>query len=136
MKDHVALLLLDQNKFLFVKRSKSKKTLPGIWAFPSGTVEDGEEIYETAKREAKEELGVEIEVKNLLAVKELADFNVCLHFLVCVVLKGIPNIKALDEFEELSWLSFQQFFEKYSDSEIGHGLIFLRQHPEIWKDYS
>lgn len=136
MHDHVALMIRDSNNFLFIKRSKLKKTLPGIWAFPSGTKEESENIYQTALREAYEELGVIINVEKTLAVKELPEFNVRLHFLVCTVLSGEAFIKDTYEIEELSWLTFKEFFLKYSDSEIGHGLVFLRNNFELWKEYS
>ncbi len=135
MKDHVALLLKKDNMFLFIKRSKNKKTLPGIWAFPSGTVEIGENIYETAKREADEELGIKIDVHKVLTVKELNEFNVRLHFLICEIISGFPFIKDRNEIEEISWMTFSQFFNKYNYEQIGHGLIFLRENPNIWQEY-
>ena len=135
MKDHVALLIREENKFLFVKRSRKKKTLPNIWAFPSGTREEFEKIEDTARREASEELGVEIDPEKIIAIKELPEFNVKLHFLVSTIRSGTPIIKERNEIEELAWFEFEEFFSKYPDEQIGHGLIFLRQNPEIWKGY-
>jgi 8-oxo-dGTP diphosphatase len=40
------------------------------WIFPGGGVKFGETLEEAIKREIKEELGIEIEVKKLLAFKE------------------------------------------------------------------
>ena len=137
MEDHAAILVRgENNKFLFVRRSKHKKTLPNIWAFPSGTKEVGEEINETVVREAYEELGVQVNAEHTLIIKELPELGVKLHFIVCTISSGKPVIKASDEIEEIKWLTFSQFFENYSDTEIGHGLIFLRKNPQIWKDYS
>ncbi|MFA4887189.1 MAG: NUDIX domain-containing protein [Candidatus Nanoarchaeia archaeon] len=136
MKDHVAILIKDQKKFLFIKRSKHKKTLPNIWAFPSGTKEENETIEETAKREAFEELDVLITSKKFLTVKELPEFRVRLHFLICEINSGIPRIKEMNEIDELEWLTFSEFFNKYADNEIGHGLIFLRKNPAIWKEFA
>ena len=60
MKEHVAIIIRDkENKILFIQRSLDKKTLPGAWSFPSGTVEEGEEAYTTFIRESEEELGIE-----------------------------------------------------------------------------
>ena len=137
MKDHAAILIHnDKNEFLFVKRSKFKKTLPNIWAFPSGTKEIEESIPETAVRESYEELGVNVEAERTLAIKELTELQSTLHFVVCKIISGEPFIKDANEIQEIEWLTFSQFFKKYSDSEIGHGLIFLRQNPQIWKEYS
>jgi 8-oxo-dGTP diphosphatase len=133
MKDHAAILLHKNNKFLFVKRSKTKKFLPNIWAFPSGTKESEESIYDTAVRESFEELGVKVEAENTIATKELPELQSRLHFVTCKIISGEPFIKDANEIQEIEWLTFNQFFSKYSDSEIGHGLIFLRQNPELWK---
>ena len=75
MKDHAAILIHKDKLFLFVKRSKTKKTLPNIWAFPSGTKEPEESIYETAVRESFEELGVKVEAENTIATRELPELQ-------------------------------------------------------------
>lgn len=136
MKDHAVLLIRDEhNRFLFVRRSKNKKTLPNIWAFPSGTKEEGENINETAIREAYEELGIKAIPEKILTTKELPEFGSRLHFLICNIESGVPFVKDKNEIEEMEWLTFSQFFYKYDDTKIGHGLIFLRQNPQIWKEY-
>ena len=137
MEEHAAILIKDEdNKFLFIKRSKHKKSLPNIWSFPSGTKEVEEDINETAVREAYEELGVQVKTEHTLLTKELPELGVKLLFIVCTITSGEPVIKAVDEIEEIKWLTFSQFFENYSDTEIGHGLIFLRKNPPIWREYS
>ena len=133
MKDHAAIIIKDGTKILFIKRSQFKKTLPNIWSFPSGTKEDYETIYQTAERESLEELGIIVKAESLLTIKDLPDFKVKLHFIICSIIDGFPEIKDPSEIQELQWLTFKDFFEKYTDSEIGHGLIFLRQQPNLWK---
>ncbi len=106
--------------------------MPNIWSFPSGTVEVGENIEVTAIREAMEELNVEVKVEKILWVKELTEFNVRLHFVVCAIVSGYPALKELKEIKSLRWMTFEEFFTEYSDPEIGHGLIFLRKNPELY----
>ncbi|MCL5970610.1 MAG: NUDIX domain-containing protein [Patescibacteria group bacterium] len=51
----------------------SKRLIPpskGKWHFPGGTVLRGEKLEDTAKRVAKEEMGVEINIKENLGVIE------------------------------------------------------------------
>lgn len=131
--DHTVFVLRDGPKILFVQRSKNKKTLPNIWAFPSGTVEEGETPEETAMREAKEELDLEIKVTGTLATVELQEFLVRLHFIVGTIKSGEPKIKQPEEIQKLCWLTFQEFFAKHTDDQIGHGLIWLRKNPQIWQ---
>jgi mutator protein MutT len=132
MKNHAAIILCENGKILFVQRSATKKTLPNIWAFPSGKVEKGESVEEAVVREAKEELGVVVLVKKKLATTELPELSARLHFMICSIRSGEPSIKAPEEIQSLRWLSFKEFFDEYGDDQIGHGLIYLRQHPEIW----
>jgi len=136
MKEHTAIIIRnDDNNILFIKRSMNKKTLPGAWSFPSGTVEEGEHIYDTTIREAMEELGVDVEVEDTLAVRELPEFSVKLVFVLCKIKNGEPVINEPEEIDKIEWMKFHDFFDRFNDDNIGHGLIWLRQNPEIWKDY-
>lgn len=133
MKSHAVIVLKDdQDRILFVQRSATKKSLPNIWAFPSGTVEDGEPIETTIRREAMEELGVTVEVDGVMGEMDIGKFGVRLHFVACRVKEGEARITAPDEIQALRWLTFGDFFAEFSDDEIGHGLIWLRSRPELW----
>lgn len=137
MKDHVALVIKDENNnILFCRRSKLKKKLPLAWAFATGTCEENEDVFQTAKREAFEELGVEVKAIEVLCVKELPQFNDKLHFVVCEIISGEAYIKEPEEIEELLWLPLKEFFKQYSNDQIGHGLIYLRENPNLWSNLS
>lgn len=137
MKEHTAIVIKnDNNEILFVQRSMDKKTLPGAWSFPSGTVEQEEHIHETTIREAREELGVEVEIEDNLATLELPEFSVVLKFIICKIIKGNPIIKAVNEIDKIKWMKFPDFFNAFEDDNIGHGLIWLRKNPHIWEKYN
>lgn len=59
-----AIIVLD-NKILAVQRAKNM-SLPLKWEFPGGKLEPNETEQDCIKREIKEELNIEIEVKNRL----------------------------------------------------------------------
>jgi len=132
MKDHIALVVHNGDQVLFIQRAATKKTLPNIWAFPSGTVEAGEDLEVTAQREAKEELGIVVGIKRVIASVSLPEFDVKLHFVVCAIQSGTPTIQEPNEIQAIRWLTFKEFFDTHSDDQIGHGLIYLRKHPELW----
>ncbi|HLC58287.1 MAG TPA: NUDIX hydrolase [Candidatus Nanoarchaeia archaeon] len=132
MIDHAALIIKNNEKILFIKRSKYKRVLPNLWGFPSGTKEENEDINETAVREAYEELDLKIKVEKLITTKDVQEFNVRLHFLLCSIISGNPIIKDEKEISEMEWLTFQEFFNKYQDHEIGNGVSFLRKNPSLW----
>ena len=134
MKNHAAFIIHDGAKILFIKRSMQKSTLPGAWSFPIGTQEDGEDIETTATRESEEELGVHTTVDRVLGERDLEEFDVRLHFVLCSIQSGVPQVVDETEISEFAWMTFPEFFAQYSDDEIGHGLVYLRQHPELWRD--
>lgn len=135
MKHHAAMIVRNGNKVLFIQRATTKKVLPNIWAFPSGTVEEGETLEITAVREAKEELNIEIEIEKILGSVELNEFDSIVHFIVCTQKCEKPITCDLREIQAMEWLSFEEFFEKYDDSQIGHGLQYLRKHPKLYRDF-
>lgn len=64
-----AVILKKDNRVLLVKEilEDSKEH----WIFPGGGVEFGETIEEAAKREIKEEIGLNVEIKYFLGFKEI-----------------------------------------------------------------
>jgi len=133
MKNHAAIVLRNNNKILFVQRSATKKSLPNIWAFPSGTMEQGETPEITAERESFEELGIHVGIEKILATAELSELDTKLYFILCYSRDGEPNKIDSNEIQAIKWLTFPEFFKEYSDNQIGHGLVYLRKHPEIWE---
>lgn len=54
----VAGLVLKDGRIIMAKRKKGDP-LEGLWEFPGGKVEDGEDLFQALKRELKEELNIE-----------------------------------------------------------------------------
>ncbi|MDY6774175.1 MAG: NUDIX hydrolase [Candidatus Nanohaloarchaea archaeon] len=53
-------------EIVLVKRARDP--FKGLWAIPGGHVEEGERVREAARREAREETGLEIEIEELHGV--------------------------------------------------------------------
>ncbi len=53
-------IIKNKGKILLVRRNSKDVDDPNLWEFPGGALEFGEHPEETAKREAKEETGIEI----------------------------------------------------------------------------
>jgi 8-oxo-dGTP pyrophosphatase MutT (NUDIX family) len=136
MKEHAAMVIKNkEDKILFIQRSLKKKTLPGAWSFPSGTKEENESIFNTALRESYEELGIKVIPNKIMATKDLPELSSRLLFILCDINDNQePEIKAVDEIEQFKWMSFNEFFGKFNDNQIGHGLVWLRQNPDIWNN--
>ena len=82
----------DDGRVLVAQR-KADDMLGGLWEFPGGKCEDGETLPKCLAREMREELGVEIEVGEPLAVVKHAytHFRITLHAFCCRLVAGEPR---------------------------------------------
>ena len=62
----VAAVIEHDGRYLITQR-RATAVLPGLWEFPGGRVEDGESDDEALRRELRERLGAEVEVKDQIA---------------------------------------------------------------------
>ena len=65
----VALIVIDQQKFLLLKHKKN-----GLWGFISGGIEPGENSSAAVVREAKEESGIDIDKNKLISTEKTISF--------------------------------------------------------------
>lgn len=89
----VAAIIRRGGKILITRRFDNVH-LPGLWEFPGGKVELGEELEGALKREIWEELRVRIEVDSEFFVveHEYPERTVRLHFFNCQIVEGEPQI--------------------------------------------
>ncbi len=97
----VAAFILRDGKFLIAKRREG-------WEFPGGKVKKGEDEIKALKREIREELGVEIEVENLICEEKekIKDKEYKFYFYKAKILAGEPKPK---EHLDLKWISYDEF---------------------------
>ena len=85
-----AVILKKDNKVLLVKEilEDSKEH----WIFPGGGVEFGETIEEAAKREIREEIGIDVNIKDFLGFKEIIrpnfDYHTVIFFFIAETLSN------------------------------------------------
>jgi 8-oxo-dGTP diphosphatase len=87
----VAAVIEEDHRFLVTRRSADVH-LGGMWEFPGGKVDPGESQRAALKREIREELGVEIEIDQLLhqTTHVYPERAVTLYFYRCRLL-GTPH---------------------------------------------
>lgn len=64
----VYLIIKNENNEILLQRRQGTKLWPGFLALPAGHVDEGENAYDAVIREAKEELGITISVKNIIDI--------------------------------------------------------------------
>ena len=115
-------LINDADEILLSKRPENKH-LGGFWEFPGGKVETGEIPKIALIREIKEELNIEINIKNKLGEENYQDdkINVKLHYFICSHAKGKI---ILNEHENSAWVT-KNDFKNYNFAEGDSDIINL-----------
>lgn len=104
-----AVIINEEGQILCALRS-SQMSLPGLWEFPGGKIEQGETPEETLVREIREELECEIEVGEFIAddVYEYPSVAVRLITYFAKVTGGVPIPK---EHERLEWVDREELLK-------------------------
>ena len=110
----VAGIIYKDGKILIAKRNLHKDQ-GGKWEFPGGKVEKGETNEEALKREIKEELDADIEVKEYVGENEFhyPEKDVKLIFYKAELISA--KVKLL-EHEDYKWIKIEEF-SKYDFAE-------------------
>jgi A/G-specific adenine glycosylase len=89
----VTAAVISRNGMVLIARRPAEGLLGGLWEFPGGKLEEGEDLTGCLQREIQEELGVKIEVGSLVGVYNHAytHFRVTLHAYYCRLLEGEPR---------------------------------------------
>jgi 8-oxo-dGTP diphosphatase len=66
MPEVVGAVLVKDNKAILTKRSSKCKSYPNKFEFPGGKVEKDEGLKQALVRELKEELNIDVEIKNIV----------------------------------------------------------------------
>ena len=98
----VAAIIIHENKIFATQRGYGE--FKDGWEFPGGKIEPGETSKEALVREIKEELDIEIEVKDFLETVEYdyPEFHLSMDCFFCVIRSGELVLK---EHEAAKWLA-------------------------------
>jgi len=104
----MGVFIFKNGKFLMGKRSAPHGR--GTWAVPGGHVEFGESFEDTAKREVKEETGLEITNVRFGAVTsdffESTDKHYITIWMLSDYISGKPVVKEPEKYVDQKWVSF------------------------------
>ena len=108
----VAAIICDGDEVFATQRGYGE--FEGWWEFPGGKIERGEEREVALRREIREELAVEIEVKEWLCTVEYdyPNFHLTMHCYFCSIANGEVELLehksarwlTHDELDSVEWL--------------------------------
>ena len=113
MTDRGAVVMIENNKVALIKRIKGERT---YYVFPGGKQEANETIEQCAKREALEELGVEVELGELCTT---VPYNGTQYYFFAKIIGGVFGTGQAEEFFEPDggtyvpmWLALHELDDK------------------------
>lgn len=123
----VDAIIEKDNKILLIRRAG--KTFHEKLAFPGGHVEYGETVENAAKREVKEETGLNIEIKKLLGVYSDPNRDPRGHVVSVVFIGKIKSgkLKASSDASDAKFYETKELIKREKD--------FAFDHYKIFKDY-
>jgi 8-oxo-dGTP diphosphatase len=125
-------LVFRDGKLLITQRCKGTH-LAGLWEFPGGKRETNETYEECLRRELREELGIEVEVRELIESisHDYPEKSVHLKFFRCTLVKNEPSPIGCDA---VAWVTAAQLIE-YAFPEADERLLAkLRSTSGLWTE--
>lgn len=107
-----ALIFNSEGKLLLALRGPQAKNEVGKWEIPGGAVEFGETIAAALKREIKEELGIEIELQEMLQLYDHIIPEDKQHWVsptyICKLIEGEPQNLEPGKCEKIGWFTLEE----------------------------
>lgn len=107
-----AVIINAEGKFFLAKRGEGAQNERGKWEFPGGSMEFGETMAQTVKREVKEEYGITIKpLKPMLPIDHIIPHEkqhwIAIGYLSKLV-SGTPKILEPDKCVKIGWFSLKE----------------------------
>ncbi|HBG81675.1 TPA: DNA mismatch repair protein MutT [candidate division CPR2 bacterium] len=116
------LIVNDKNETLLLKRGASSKNEVGFWQKPGGEVEFNERVEDAIKREAKEELGIEIEILDFLGYSDHIIKNEGQHWIgfnyLAEIVNGKPTNMEPHKIDEIGWFNINDLPENVNQTTL------------------
>ncbi|XP_076907860.1 nudix hydrolase 2-like [Bidens hawaiensis] len=107
-----AFVMNENGEVLVVQEKSGRFQGTGIWKFPTGVVDEGEDICDAAVREVKEETGIDTKFVEVLAFRQShkSFFEKSDLFFMCMLQPLSFNIQMQErEIEAAQWMAFEDY---------------------------
>ncbi len=101
----VAGLLRRDGEALLCHRRPDRVSFPDVWDLPGGHIEEGESVADALVRELAEEIGIIVEPPRGAPWKTFRADGLQLHVFLVDRWEGEPRNLAVDEHDDLRWMS-------------------------------
>ena len=112
-----------KGEFLIQKRTPNKKFFPNMWSQTGGGVDTGENTFQAAVRECKEELGIDIDTKNM---ELIMSFKRKFDFVDVWLVKQDFDISSLvlqeDEVPDAKWATVDEIRELMKEGNLAKSI--------------
>lgn len=110
MEIAVECYIKKDDKYLMLKRAPDKKVLPNVWMAPGGKLDFKEGLYACARREVKEETGLDIKNIRLMCFGNtfLKDINTEMFFFILESEYAAGEVLKNPKDGELHWLTIEE----------------------------
>ena len=123
-----------KGQFLLIKRSLDNYYAPGVWEFPGGKLDEGQDLSQALEREVLEETGLLILPTTRMAFTESYVIPVGKYKdLPYVVIVGIGKVlggkfKLSEEHIDYKWVTIKEAYDMPIKGEIRKALIVLSKN--------
>ena len=104
------VVMINDNNHVLIAKRKADKPMPLKWEFPGGKLEKNESLEACGIREIKEELELDIVIRQYLGVEEIhynnKDFSLHLY---TAEIKDKTQKLVLNEHDEVAWVGLEDF---------------------------
>jgi mutator protein MutT len=124
--------LVFRHGLLLITQRRPQDHLGGLWEFPGGKRHAEESDEDCLRRELMEELGIEVEIKELLDTVTYAypEQTVCLKFFRCEWKRNEPKALGCHDF---AWVGREQLAKYAFPAADAQLLQKLQTTLELWK---
>jgi mutator protein MutT len=100
-----AVVREESGRILVVRRARPPSR--GLWSIPGGRVEPGETLAEAARREVREETGLDVDVQEILGHVDIPHGDIVYDVVdfAATVSGNVPPLAAGDDADEARWVT-------------------------------